>query len=88
MLTIVAYAFIKIFSFLSCHDNIVVGITELSVFCQSPLECSWFVKNQLHVQLAFTIQNGNLLFQCLDNILCQRLVSVCPYTVSGFNSFL
>ena len=78
----------KIFSSFSCHDNIVVGITELPIFGHCPLECLWLVKDQLHMQLAFTIQNGNLLFQCLYYIVCQRLVFICPYTMPGFNSFL
>ena len=62
-------------------NKLVVGITELSIFSQSPLESLWFVKNQLHVQVAFTIQNCNLLFHRLDNILRPRLIPVCPYTL-------
>ncbi len=49
MLTVVAYALIKVIGFLSGHDQIVVGITELPVFGQCSLKCLRLIAYQLNV---------------------------------------
>jgi len=88
MLTIVAYAFIKAATLFSSHDQIVVGITELTVFCQRSLESLWFIAYQLNVELSFNVQLHNFIFKNLDDFLVQWLVFISPYTMTGFDSFL
>ena len=88
MLTIVAYAFIKVVTFFPCHDQIVVGITELTVFGQRSLESFWLVTYQLDMKTTHLIDFCYLFLQPLGNILCQRLTFVSPHTMPGFNGFL
>ena len=87
MLAIIADALIQVISFLASHHDIVADSTKLTIFGQRPLKGFWLVQNQLHVQVAFTVQLCNLLFQHIDNILCQWLFLISPYTMACFDSF-
>ena len=71
MLTIIAYTLVKVFGFLSCHDQIVVDITELSVFGHSPLECLRLIAYQLNVELTLIVQLHKFIFKQLDDFLAQ-----------------